>query len=224
MIYSVCGGKGGVGKSTVALGLAHVIDAVLVDADLAMADLPAGAGPTLHDVLADRATVSEAVRDDWAVTVLPAGRSLSGARAADPLGLPDVLERLDDRYGTVVVDGPAGFGADAALPMALADACVLVTTPAPTAVADGVRTRALAGELDAGVGAVVLNRVVDGRPPVERRLGGPVVAVPESRAVARATARGLPVTIAAEESVPAERFRDLGARLTRVTRRSHFER
>lgn len=224
MIYSVCGGKGGVGKTTVALGLAHVLDAVLVDADLAMADLPAGTGPTLHDVLADRATVAEAVRDDWAVAVLPAGRSLSGARAADPLGLPDVIERLADRYGTVVVDGPAGFGADAALPMALADACVLVTTPAAPAVADGVRTRALAGELATGIGAVVLNRVGDRRPPVERRLGGPVVAVPESSAVAAATARGLPVTIAAEESGAAERLGELGTRLTRVTRRSRFER
>lgn len=224
MIVSSCGGKGGVGKSTVSLALGDVLDAVVVDADLTMADLPVGVGPTLHDVLADRVPPAAAVRDDWAVPILPAGRSLASARAADPASLAEVLARLEEHYGTVVVDGPAGLGADAALPMTVADACVLVTTPATSAIADAVRTRSLARELDAGIGAVVLNRVRDRRPHVEKRLGGPVVAIPESEAVAMATTRGLPVTLASPESTAATRFQSLGERLTRVTRRSRFER
>lgn len=224
MIYSVCSGKGGVGKSTVALGLGDSLDAVVVDADLTMADLPVGAGPTLHDVLADRATSAEAVRDDWAVSVLPAGRSLASARGTDPGRLWAVLETLEERYDAVVVDGPAGLGADAALPMAAADACVLVTTPETAAIADGVRTRALARELGTGIGAVVLNRVRSRRPPVERRLGGPVVELPESSAVGEATAAGLPVTIASPECTASERLLTLADSLTRVTRRAHFER
>lgn len=224
MILSVSSGKGGVGKSTVSLALGDVLDAVVVDADITMADLPTGAGPTLTDVLSDRTHPTDAVRDDWAVPVLPAGRSLASARAIDPTGLTDVLTRLDEVYESVVVDGPAGLGADAALPMTVADAAVLVTTPAAPAIADAVRTRALARELEAGVGAVVLNRVRGRRPPVERRLGGPVVAIPESTAVATATTRGLPVTLAAPESTAAERIRSLGRRVSRVTRRSRFER
>lgn len=224
MILGVCGGKGGVGKSTVSLALGDVLDGVVVDADLTMADLPVDAGPTLQDVLADRATLAAAVRDHWAVSVLPAGRSLASARSTDPGALMEVLERLDDRYETVVVDGPAGLGADAALPMAAADACVLVTTPAASAIADAVRTRALARELDAPIGAVVLNRVREERPPIEKRLGGPVVAVPESRAVATATSEGLPVTISEPDCDAAQKIRSLGDRLTRVTRRSRFER
>ncbi|UWG46497.1 FleN family ATPase involved in flagellar biosynthesis [Halanaeroarchaeum sp. HSR-CO] len=224
MILSVSSGKGGVGKSTVSLALGDVLDAVVVDGDVTMADLPAGAGPTLTDVLAGSVRPAEAVRDDWAVSVLPAGRSLASARAIDMAALTDVITRLDEEYGTVVVDGPAGLGADAALPMTVADAAVLVTTPATAAIADAVRTRALARELEAGVGAVVLNRVRERRPPVEKRLGGPVVSIPESTAVARATTRGLPLTLAAPESTPAERIRSLGRRVSRVTRRSRFER
>ncbi|AKH96650.1 cell division inhibitor MinD-like [Halanaeroarchaeum sulfurireducens] len=212
------------GKSTVSLALGHVLDAVVVDADLTMADLPVDAGPTLQDVLADRARAVPAVRDGWAVAVLPAARSLTSAHASDPASLVDVLARLDEAYGTVVVDGPAGLGADAALPMTVADACVLVTTPATAAVADAVRTRELARELEAGIGAVVLNRVRDRRPPIERRLGGPVVTVPESGAVATATTRGVPVTLHAPDATAAERFRQLAGRLNRVTRRSRFER
>lgn len=222
MILSVCGGKGGVGKSTVSLALGHVLDAVVVDADLAMADLPMDAGPTLQDVLAGRATPTAAVRDDWAVSVLPAGRSLAGTRATDPTRLAAVLRTLDEHYDTVVVDGPAGLGADAALPMAVADACVLVTTPSTAAIADAVRTQSLARELDAGIGAVVLNRVRSRRPDIENRLGGPVVELPEAEPVAAATARGLPVTMTAPAHEAARELRSLGERLTRVTRRPHF--
>lgn len=224
MILSVCGGKGGVGKSTVSMALGDVLDAVVVDADLTMADLPVDAGPTLHDVLADRVRPAEAVREDWAVRILPAGRSLASVRAADPAALGDVLSRLENAYESVVVDGPAGLGADAALPMTVADACVLVTTPATPAIADTVRTRALARELDAGIGAVVLNRVRERRPPIERRLGGPVIEIPESSAVATATTRGLPVTLHAPDSPAAKQFESLGGRLTRSARLSRFER
>ena len=86
MILAVTAGKGGVGKSTVAYNLGAELDAVVIDADLGMADLPTTHGPDLHDVLADRATPLEAVREEGPVDLLPCGRSLAGARAADPAG------------------------------------------------------------------------------------------------------------------------------------------
>ncbi|MFB6134055.1 MAG: P-loop NTPase [Halanaeroarchaeum sp.] len=223
MILTVCGGKGGVGKTTVSLALGHALDAVVVDADVTMADLPIDAGPTLQDVLAERVSIDAAIRDDWAVRVLPAGRSLASARSIDYRGLARTLRDIDHRGGPVVVDGPAGLGADAALPMTIADACVLVTTPATTAIADAVRTRALAREFDAGIGGVVLNRIRQKRPPIERRLGGPVIEVPASIEVSRATARGLPVTLTAPDTRAAANLEELADRLNRVTRRARYE-
>jgi septum site-determining protein MinD len=194
VILAVAGGKGGVGKSTVAYNLAAALDAVVVDADLGMADLPTGRGPDLHDVLAGRATAVEAVREDGPVDVLPCGRSLAGASEGDPRRLVAAVEAVERAYGDCVVDCPAGLGSDVGLPLLVAEACVLVTTPDAVALEDAVRARALARELDAGLLAVALNRTGADPPTdrVERTFGAPVVAVPERSAVARGMASGLP--------------------------------
>ncbi|MFB6142736.1 MAG: MinD/ParA family protein [Halorientalis sp.] len=213
MIVAVAGGKGGVGKSTVALNLATALDAVVVDADLTMADLPTAHGPDLHDVLAGRADAVEAVREGGAVDVLPCGRSLAGARAADPAALDDTLAAVERAYGAVVVDSPAGLSADAGLPLFAADACVPVTTPDRAAMADGLRTRELARTFDASVVRVVLNRNNEtvSTADVAAAFGAPVVAVPESDAVAAAQDGGVPVVASDPSSAAAARFADLAA-------------
>lgn len=195
MIATVAGGKGGIGKSTVALNLAAELDAVLVDADLTMADLPTDGGPTLHDVLADRFDPHEAVRSDWAVGILPAGRSLAGARSVDPAALGQVLETLERSFEYVIVDAPAGFEADAAVPIVAASCALLVTTPEPATLADAVRTRSLARELGTPIGAVVLNRAESTRESITETLGGPQFAIPDDPTIHEAQRDGLPVAL-----------------------------
>ncbi|MDG5776106.1 chromosome partitioning protein ParA [Haloarculaceae archaeon H-GB2-1] len=211
MILAVTGGKGGVGKSTVAYNLGAELDAVVVDGDLGMADLPASRGPDLHDVLAGRASVFEAVREDGPVTLLPCGRSLAGAKASDPTALVEVVERVADEYGRVVIDCPAGMRADVGLPLYAATACVVVTTPHRTALTDALRVRELARELDAGLVAVVLNRAhsEERTTTVERRLGAPVTKIPESTRLAASSTWADPVASVAPESEVHEQFRTL---------------
>jgi septum site-determining protein MinD len=196
VILAVTGGKGGVGKSTMSVELGAALDATVVDADLGMADLPTGPGPDLHDVLAGRATAIEAVRDACGpVQLLPCGRSLAGARAADVTALDEVLRDVEAAYGDVVVDCPAGLKADTGVPLAVADACVVIASPRRYALADAIRSRELARELDAGLVAVVLNRVVDDAPAetFEETLGAPAVTVPADPRVGRTLSSLRPV-------------------------------
>jgi septum site-determining protein MinD len=235
MILTITAGKGGVGKSTVAFNLGAELDAVVVDADLGMADLPAGRGPNLHDVLAGRASPIEAVRDCGHVKLAPCGRSLAGANAADPRALVDTVRNLRREFDRVVIDSPAGMCSDVGIPLLAADACLLVTRPTRPAVADAVRTRELARAIGTPLTRVVLNRVTDGqqRSRGQRRaepagrydqiantLGAPVTPVPESEALARAQRAGQPVAAVAPDSVASHRFDDLAATLETTNRKN----
>lgn len=234
MILAVCSGKGGVGKSTLAYELAGALKAdtrgaVVVDADLGMANLPRGRGPDLHDVLAGRADPAEAVRGG-PVDILQCGRSLAGARAADVGKLGDALSGVADERD-VVIDCPAGLRADAGVPLAVADACVLVASPRAWALSDAIRTKELARELDAGVVAVALNRVQGTAPRETAResarkttratacetaretardaLEAPTTVVPEDPRLDASLSGEKPVVERAPESSAARAIRDL---------------
>jgi septum site-determining protein MinD len=217
MILAIAGGKGGVGKSTVALNVAHELDAVVVDADLAMADLPETAtgtasaprrGPDLHDVLAGRASALEAVRECTGVFVLPCGRSLAGARASDVRDLSPALRAVEREYDRVVVDCPAGLAADAGVALLAAGRVGLVVEPAAFALPAAIRTRALARELDAGLAGVVVNRAPDALDTdrYARTLGAPAVAIPASDAVATAHHHGHPVAVETPDAPAVDAF------------------
>ncbi len=212
MIVAVTAGKGGVGKSTVTFNLAAELDAVAVDADLSMADLPAGRGPDLHDVLAGRAEAVEAVHEGGPVDLLPCGRSLAGARGTDPTALCDALDAVERHYGGVVVDCPAGLRSDAGIPLLSADACVLVTRPTETAISDALRARELARAVETPLVRVVLNRAPEMETAsIADALGAPVLRLPESESVARAQRTGQPVATQAPASTAAEQFERLAA-------------
>jgi len=224
MILAVTAGKGGVGKSTVAYNLAAELDAVAIDADLGMADLPSAHGPDLHDVLAGRAAPLEAIQDLGAVSMIPCGRSLAGARATDPAALVETVEAVARRYGSVVIDTPAGMRSDAGLPVLAAEACLLVTRPTRSAIVDAVRARELARVLETPLVRVALNRVdpqrvgreTDRDRQLANTFGAPVQKIPDSETVARAQRSGQPVRTLDPSATAAEQFTALAGQVQRA--------
>lgn len=159
MIVAVAGGKGGVGRSTVAHNLGYELDAVVVDGDLATPDLPSDHGPGIEDVLAGRIDPTDAVRRLGSVRLLPCSGTLAGAFAADTSRFPAAIERVEHEFGDVVIDCPADLSRYVGVQFGCADCSILVTTPDRVALLDTLRTKRFAVDLDAPIARVALNRV-----------------------------------------------------------------
>jgi flagellar biosynthesis protein FlhG len=146
---AITSGKGGVGKTNLAVNLATVLAnmrrrVVLLDADLGLAnaDIVCGVQPkyNLAHVVAGQRTIQDVI------TPVPAGFSLvagaSGlARMADLSDnerkrLVTELETLQDSADIVIIDTGAGIGRNVVAFTSAADQVVIVTTPEPTAITD----------------------------------------------------------------------------------------
>jgi flagellar biosynthesis protein FlhG len=146
---AVASGKGGVGKSTVALGTAMAAAArglkvALVDADLGLAnlDILAGIQPrfTAADWLAGRASLSQCFTllapRAW---LLPGASGVSRMADLEPMHRARLLEglaRVAAHVDLMVIDLGAGIGAGTLDIASAADRLLVVATPEPTSIAD----------------------------------------------------------------------------------------
>ena len=144
---AVSGGKGGVGKSTIALNLAIAYSqlgarTLMVDTDLGMADLNLllGVAPdkSILDALSG-APIDEVLISAHGIQLLPA---LNGSYLLSTIGptaqrrLIEIVSGLAERFDTLVVDIAAGIGqAQTTFAGATADAIVVVN-PEPLSMAD----------------------------------------------------------------------------------------
>lgn len=143
MLIAIASGKGGVGKTCLAIGLTQALaeagaGPLLVDGDLGLAnvDVQLGLQPQrdLGDVLAGRCAMDEAtIRHPSGFHVLP-GRSGSAALAAmDGSALAGLLRA---RRRVVVLDLGAGLGAAQRHLAARADLLAVVASEEPTSLTD----------------------------------------------------------------------------------------
>jgi flagellar biosynthesis protein FlhG len=145
--FAVSGGKGGVGKSTVALNLAIAYAqlgtrTLMLDTDLGMADLNLLLGVAPEKSLLDAlggTPIEDVVVAAHGVDLLPA---LNGSYLLSTLGptslkkLLAMVDSLASRYDTLVVDVAAGIGqTQTTFAGAVADPIVVVN-PEPLSMAD----------------------------------------------------------------------------------------
>jgi len=146
---AIASGKGGVGKSNVALNLSLLLAGVgcrvaLVDADLGLANLDLLADVDVRANLADVVDGSRAVQDvvvelAQGVQFVPGASGLARLTELSSFERARLLEELralEEDSEVIVVDTAAGIGPGVMQFAGSADRTMIVTTPEPPAVAD----------------------------------------------------------------------------------------
>lgn len=146
---AVCSGKGGVGKSNVALNLAIQLSmagnrVALVDADMGLANLDVlinvDVRGNLSHVVAGQRSLDEIVVDLPSGVQFIAGASglakMANLSEFERVNLLDQLTRLEMDNDFIVIDCGAGIGPDVLSIAGGADNVLVVTTPEPTAITD----------------------------------------------------------------------------------------
>ncbi|MBR0667988.1 MinD/ParA family protein [Roseomonas hellenica] len=174
-VLAVASGKGGVGKTCVAIGLAHALAqrgqrVLLLDGDLGLANVDVQLGLTpLHDlgaVLGGRVVLEQAVLRYAGGFDILAGRSGSGALAGLSLAALEAVLALVRRAATlwdvVVVDLGAGLDPPQRRLAAAADTLLVLATDEPTSITDAYAVLKLhAMDAPGGDARIIVNQAAD---------------------------------------------------------------
>lgn len=146
---AITGGKGGVGKTSVALNLALTLaregSRVLLldgDTDLANVSIMLGRYPqrTLADVMAGSSSLQDVIMTaDYGIHIIPGASGVDQCvdmDATDSLRVLKALSRLEKRYDYVITDTASGLQATGMHMIAAAELACVVVTPDPASLTD----------------------------------------------------------------------------------------
>lgn len=146
---AITGGKGGVGKTCVAVNLALALAAqglrpLLVDFDLALANADVLLGHTPEHSLLDvvhgrRSLESVVVTSHHGIAFVPAASGHDELTRLDDRTLERVMQdlgRLAKGYDLLIIDTAAGIGREVITALRCSRIIVTVVTPEPTSIAD----------------------------------------------------------------------------------------
>ncbi|MBC7187791.1 MAG: AAA family ATPase [Calditrichaeota bacterium] len=148
-LMAVGSGKGGVGKTNIAINLSLALvqlgkKVLLVDADQSLANIDLLLGVTVsnswREVMLGEKTIEQVLfQYDGGLVVLPGSAGLSALYTGRPSPARWLVEQLGPlrrRYDFVILDTAAGLTMEIVEVLACTDEVLVVTTPEPTAIND----------------------------------------------------------------------------------------
>ncbi len=185
------GGKGGVGKTTTSIGLAHSLskynrDVILVDGNLTTPNiglyLGVGNVPvTLHDVMSGKNNIHNALYlHKTGIKIIPGSIRIDALANVKINSFKYHIKKLDKHSEIILIDAAAGLGREAVTALSAADEVLILTNPELPAVVDALKTIKLAESMKKNVSGIVL--VKDRKnsmklKSIEKILNKPVIAV-----------------------------------------------
>ncbi len=222
---AVASGKGGVGKTTVAISLAQALfdqhrRVILVDGNLVTPHVGLHLGVlnpqgSLNAFLRKEKSLQEITYlHESGLSFIPASPSYEEFQKTNPESLGELFEHLDGLADFIIVDAPSGLGYETQQVLKHCEEMLLVTAPTLSAVIDALKTLQAAEEQELIVAGIVAN-MVHGRnelkkEEVESVLGHPLLAkIKYNQKIRKAAHRSLPLPYAYPRCQAARQFRKI---------------
>ncbi len=217
-IIALCSGKGGVGKTTLALNLGFAMASLnkkvlVVDTDIALPNLELYTGLekpviTLLEVLNGSADIQSAINTiQLGLKILPCGSSLQSLKDVNIDKLGDVITELKkSEFDYVILDVPAGLSKFSVIPMNFSDEILIIVNPEPASISDAQKVKAVSALAGLHIAGIIVNKYKKSRyEDVGVKLGLPVIGViPEDEAVVKARDARKPLIILKPKSASAK--------------------
>jgi MinD-like ATPase involved in chromosome partitioning or flagellar assembly len=163
-VIGIMSGKGGVGKTTIALNLALAMqrlgeDAIVVDGDIKNPNIGLYLGiyrypATINDVLKGNAELNDAKCKHYTgISIIPASLSFTSPE----VGLSKLKNIFSEMSGHVLLDFAPGLGRDALSLLELCDKSLIVTNPNIPSVASTLRLANIIESQNKHILGVVIN-------------------------------------------------------------------
>ena len=228
-VLAIISGKGGVGKTIIAINLALALNnygrrVILVDGDVKKPDVSIYIGhdnnkPSLHDVLEGKIKIKDA-----AIVHSSGLKYIAGDKSYERLSknlLKNFKRAMLDEIKSeelIILDTPPGLSSDFKKVISLADYAIIVTTPELAAVADAAKAIRICAEHKLKIYGAIINMKKGiegelGQKEIESVLGVKVLGlIPEDRDITHSGRMELPLMYSHPDSKSADKFKEAAAR------------